>query len=175
MWRYLAPRLKTMQVLTKLDRPALARYCQVWSRWVKAEKFLLQFGETYPYKDDRGQVRLFMPWPQAAIAARLSQQLLKLEQEFGLTPSARTSLNTAACGVGGRGGYVGVHPARGWPGRAGVPATAQPLTRLQAFVAEGGVQPRSRFAEFAARGGIHPRKSLSESASCGGPEPQSRG
>jgi phage terminase small subunit len=33
-----------------------------------------------------------MPWPQVAIAKSLAQQLTRLAQEFGMTPSARARL-----------------------------------------------------------------------------------
>lgn len=83
-----------MKVLTKIDGNALARYCQLWSRWIRAEQFLQKYGDTYPLKDESGNVRCFMPWPQVAIANKLSQSLTRLEQEFGLTPSSRTRIQT---------------------------------------------------------------------------------
>ena len=36
-WGRIAPELATMGVLARIDRAALAAYCQAWSRWVKAE------------------------------------------------------------------------------------------------------------------------------------------
>ena len=44
----------------------------------------------YPLRSDDGKVKCFMQWPQVAIAHKLAQQLTRLEQEFGMTPSART-------------------------------------------------------------------------------------
>ncbi len=46
----------------------------------------------YPLKDEKGQVKYFQQWPQVAIANKLAQQLTRLEQEFGMTPSARARL-----------------------------------------------------------------------------------
>ena len=92
-WRYTVYWLDVMKVLSKVDRNSLTRYCQAYSRWKKAELFLQKHGEMYPLKDDKGQVRCFMPWPQVAIAHKLGQTLTRLEQEFGLTPSARTRIN----------------------------------------------------------------------------------
>lgn len=92
MWDHLVPRLAGMGVLSAIDGNALARYCQLWSRWRKAEAFLRKHGEVYPLKDEAGKVKYLQPFPQVSIAANLAQQLTKLEQEFGLTPSARTRI-----------------------------------------------------------------------------------
>ena len=91
-WKQVAPLLEAMGVLTRIDVNALARYCRLWSRWRKAEAFLDQHGEMYPLKHDNGQVKYMQPWPQVAIAGKLAQQLTRLEQEFGMTPAARTRI-----------------------------------------------------------------------------------
>ena len=91
-WDQVVPLLEGMGVLTRVDGNALARYCRLWSRWRKAESFIEEKGEMYPLRDDKGGVKCFMQWPQVAIAAKLAQQLTRLEQEFGMTPSARSRL-----------------------------------------------------------------------------------
>jgi len=95
MWDHLLPMLDGMGVLTRIDGNALARYCRLWSRWRKMEKFIEEKGEMYPLRGESGQVRCFQQWPQVAIAHRLALQLTKLEQEFGLTPSARARTQLA--------------------------------------------------------------------------------
>jgi P27 family predicted phage terminase small subunit len=97
LWRELVPLMMAMRILTEADRNALARYCQTWARWKAAEQFVQKFGETYPLKDEQGRVKCFMPWPQASMAQRLSIVLTRLEQEFGLTPSARTRIDLSKC------------------------------------------------------------------------------
>jgi P27 family predicted phage terminase small subunit len=92
MWDHLLPMLDGMGVLTRVDGNALARYCRLWSRWRKAEEFIDGKGEMYPLKDDKGSVKCFMQWPQVAIAHKLATQLTRLEQEFGMTPSARSRI-----------------------------------------------------------------------------------
>jgi len=92
VWRQLVPQLKAMHVLTRIDAHALARYCRLWGRWRKAEAFIDQHGEMYPIKDDAGKVKCLQQWPQVAIAGKLAQQLTRLEQEFGMTPSSRTRI-----------------------------------------------------------------------------------
>ena len=91
-WDHLLPMLEGMGVLTRIDGNALARYCRLWSRWRKAEAYLDKHGEMYPLKDDHGRIKCVQQWPQVAIANQLAQQLARLEQEFGMTPSARARL-----------------------------------------------------------------------------------
>lgn len=95
-WRRLIPLLASMNILKITDAEAIARYCHLWHRWRKAEEFLGANGECYPLRDEAGKVKCLMPYPQVAIANRLASQLLRLEQEFGLTPSARTRIYTNA-------------------------------------------------------------------------------
>lgn len=95
MWRQLVPQLQTMGVLTRVDSNALARYCRLWSRWRKAEDFIDRHGEMYTLRDEAGKPRYVQQFPQVSIAAKLAQQLTRLEQEFGMTPSARARMQCA--------------------------------------------------------------------------------
>ncbi|MBI5863377.1 MAG: phage terminase small subunit P27 family [Planctomycetes bacterium] len=92
-WAELVPQLEAMGVLTLVDQGAVARYCHLWARWRKAEEFIAQHGEMYPLKDDKGRTKCVQPWPQVATANKLALQLTRLEQEFGLTPAARTRIH----------------------------------------------------------------------------------
>ena len=62
-------------------------------RWRAAEDFLQQQGDTYLLKDANGRVTGVKAYPQVRIAAQLAEQLLRLEQHFGLTPAARARLS----------------------------------------------------------------------------------
>ncbi len=84
--------LDRMGVLTKVDCNALARYCVLWSRWRKAEEFIRDRGDSYLVKDEAGGLKAIKPYPQVRMANQLSEQLLRLEQQFGMTPSARTRI-----------------------------------------------------------------------------------
>jgi P27 family predicted phage terminase small subunit len=95
-WKHLVPMLGHMGVLTRIDRNALTRYCQFWARWKKAELFIQTHGDTYPLKDDAGKIKCLQQFPQVAIAHRLGLVLTRLEQEFGMTPSARTRIQVAS-------------------------------------------------------------------------------
>ena len=94
-WQQLLPQLQQMGVLSRIDANALARYCQFFARWKKAEQFLAKHGDVYPIKDEQGKVRCLQQVPQVAIAHKLGALLTRLEQEFGMTPSSRTRIQTA--------------------------------------------------------------------------------
>jgi len=91
-WAEIVPILKQMGVLTKIDRNALTRYCQTWSRWKKAELFIQKNGEVYTLKDDAGKIKIIQQFPQVSIANKAGQALTKLEAEFGMTPSSRSRI-----------------------------------------------------------------------------------
>lgn len=92
-WREIVPQLHDMQVLSLIDRQALANYCQVWSRWRKAEEFLQKHGDALPIKDESGNLKYLAQFPQVAIARNLLTILNRYQAEFGLTPSARTRIS----------------------------------------------------------------------------------
>jgi len=92
VWRQLAKQLSALGVLTKVDGNALARYCRLFVRWKQCDAFVRKYGESYPtgYKD--GKPTSFQQFPEVGIINKLGPQLLRLEQEFGLTPAARTRI-----------------------------------------------------------------------------------
>lgn len=94
----LAAQLAEMGIVGAVDGNALARYCVLWLRWRRAEEFLAVHGDTYvvrgrPAADGKPGVPVgFKTYPQAQHALVLAHELLRLEREFGLTPSARARL-----------------------------------------------------------------------------------
>ena len=99
-WRYLVPILHAQQLLTKLDRPVLVRYCRLWSRWLTCEQHLQKYGDTYPRKDPAtGKVAGFREWPQVDIASSLARQLGALERELGFSPLARRRMRLVLGGA----------------------------------------------------------------------------
>ena len=87
-WKRIVPELKKLGLLTKIDRAALAGYCQSWGRWVNAEKKIQKIGEVvkspsgYPIQN---------PW--LSIANKALKQCESFIKEFGLSPSARTRIS----------------------------------------------------------------------------------
>ena len=93
VWRHTVPLLRNMGVLARADRDALAAYCQIYARWREAEEFLQQHGSVYPLKDEKGQLKFMAQFPQVSIAKSLLQIVRAYQQEFGMTPSARTRVS----------------------------------------------------------------------------------
>lgn len=91
-WKHIVPKLADMGLLAAIDGDALVNYCQTWSRWKQAEQFIAQHGPVYPIKDDKGNVKYLQQVPQVSIAKGLVQVLSRYQQEFGMTPSARTRI-----------------------------------------------------------------------------------
>jgi hypothetical protein len=55
--------------------------------------FVLKHGDTNPFKDESGRIKGLMPFPQVATAHKPAAHPTRLEQEFVMTPSARTRIN----------------------------------------------------------------------------------
>lgn len=91
-WKRIVPQLEAMGVLGRIDRNALARYCELWARWRECAEFVQKHGETYPMKSKDGRVIGLASFPQAKAMQSLSETLRKLEAEFGMTPAGRARL-----------------------------------------------------------------------------------
>lgn len=93
MWRVVAEQLDAMGVLATIDGNALARYCEMMCRFVRLSEYIEANGETYEVerfdKDGNCVSSTVQMRPEVAIAGNLDAALLKLEKEFGMTPSAR--------------------------------------------------------------------------------------
>lgn len=94
VWRTILPLLEGLKVLTKADGFALVRYCYMTVAWQRCQEFLDKHGDAYPILDRAGKPRGFMSFPQARRELELADRLLRIEQQFGLTPSARARLQT---------------------------------------------------------------------------------
>jgi P27 family predicted phage terminase small subunit len=91
-WAELLPIVQAMRVMTDADVEALARYCDTYDWWLAVRAKLRAEGDTYPILNDGGEVKYIAQRPEVSIAHKLATQLRQLEQDFGLNPSARTSL-----------------------------------------------------------------------------------
>ncbi len=87
-WKRITLELSVLGVLARIDRAALAAYCQVWARWAKAEDKLNQDGEvTLTEKGNEIQN------PYLAIANKCLKQMREYLIEFGMTPSSRSRIS----------------------------------------------------------------------------------
>ena len=91
-WGQLVPLLDDMGVLFRVDEKALARYCELWARWLEASQWIQANGEVWEKKDEEGNLTYAQQYPQVGIVNKLGEQLARLESQFGMTPSARAGL-----------------------------------------------------------------------------------
>lgn len=90
-WNRTGSLLLNSGLLTELDVGALAVYCAAYSRWVDAEERIRLHGPIveapgtgYPSQS-----------PYLQIANTAMAQMLKIQAEFGMTPSSRTRVRPA--------------------------------------------------------------------------------
>lgn len=86
-WRRIMPILINLGIMTKIDRAALAAYCQSYGRWVEAEKKADEKGPVI--KSPTGDIRTN---PYLVVANRAMDNMRKFLVEFGMTPSSRSRI-----------------------------------------------------------------------------------
>ena len=84
-WRRVAQELYDAGLLSRVDRAALAAYCQAWSTWVEAVKRLRVEGQVIV--SDKGYV---YQHPLVAIRDKAVEQMRRFMTEYGMTPSSRS-------------------------------------------------------------------------------------
>jgi len=84
-WRRVSKELYEAGLLTRVDRAALAAYCQAWSTWVESVKQLREEGQVLI--SDKGYV---YQHPLVAIRDKAVEQMRRFMVEFGMTPSSRS-------------------------------------------------------------------------------------
>jgi P27 family predicted phage terminase small subunit len=94
-WKRLASQLTLLQILTELDRAALAGYCQAYGRWVEAENKLRE--TPMLIKLPSGYVQQ-NPW--LTIANKQLELMHKYLTEFGLSPVARSRVSLSVLPFG---------------------------------------------------------------------------
>jgi P27 family predicted phage terminase small subunit len=89
-WKRLVPELLALGLLTKIDRAALAAYCQCWARWVEAEEKLKVEGLTIKTPSGFEQPSAWLTIANKALAL-----LRAYAAEFGLSPATRARVSAA--------------------------------------------------------------------------------
>ncbi len=91
-WDIVAPELERLGLLTRVDGPSLAAYCQFYGEYVTAQKFLKENGQTYIMRDKDGAVKTIAAFPNVSISQNAARQMRALANDLGFTPAARTKL-----------------------------------------------------------------------------------
>lgn len=97
-WRRVTPLLLELNLLTKIDRSAIERYCRLYGRWQQVERALssdqsrlLDAGQdptgSLMYQTETGYQRESM---LSRLARELAHQVEQAEACFGMNPSARS-------------------------------------------------------------------------------------
>ncbi|NIM21844.1 MAG: phage terminase small subunit P27 family [Candidatus Latescibacteria bacterium] len=96
VWRILSKKLLAAGLLTEIDTDLLTRYCVFFIRYQKARDHLLELDRLgLPYYDEceskyGGPTRRLHP--EVKLEKDYHEILYRIEQQFGMSPSARTSL-----------------------------------------------------------------------------------
>lgn len=88
-WRRMVKEMRPLNLLTHLDRAALAIYCDQWERWVKATEELQKYGPVLKMG------MMLVTSPYITIADKAMNQIRAFGTEFGFTPSSRTRLHVS--------------------------------------------------------------------------------
>lgn len=104
-WKEIAPKLEANGLLTEIDLNMLVRYCRYAVKFDVAQKFIDEHGfefTTYqaqtPEQVANGEpkvIRYVGQYPAVNTWLNLGDKLLRIEQQFGMSPSARASINVA--------------------------------------------------------------------------------
>lgn len=103
IWRSVAEYLHRLNLLTEIDTLSLLVFCDVVEKWRKAKRFLDESGSTYEifHEQTPEEVAAKVPkklkycaqYPQVSIYNQLTKDIIRIGNQFGLTPAARASLN----------------------------------------------------------------------------------
>ena len=97
-WKRITRELEPLGLISQIDRAMLALYCQAYGRWVFAENKIRalekkQAGSGYTQNSPNGYAQM-SHW--LVIAKQAMEQVHKYAGEFGMSPSARTSVVASA-------------------------------------------------------------------------------
>ncbi len=96
-WGRVSEELYRIGLLSGIDRAPLAAYCQSYARWVQAERAIAKMAETDSVtagllvKTKNGNA---IQNPLVGTANKAAADMVKYATEFGMTPSARSRLET---------------------------------------------------------------------------------
>jgi P27 family predicted phage terminase small subunit len=89
-WRYYAPRLAKLRVLTEVDRECLAIYCTAAARRERAEIEILKTGAVVKTPAGFAAVN---PWLN--VSNKAAEIMLRYGQELGMSPASRTRIKVS--------------------------------------------------------------------------------
>lgn len=91
-WNQVLPGLIATGVVTNADVETLARYCTMYEAWLQCLRQIRRAGDWFAVYDKSGKMVNAKSTPSALMLVKLAAGLLRIEQEFGMTPSARGNI-----------------------------------------------------------------------------------
>jgi P27 family predicted phage terminase small subunit len=93
VWNEVAPLLSRMGVFTQADRRLLTRYCLLQEQFAHVVKHVRENGMTQLTQTGYSQLTA-----EGALFKGLPSELLRIEQQFGMTPAARSTMKVSNAG-----------------------------------------------------------------------------
>lgn len=90
-WARITTELHALKIISRIDRAALAAYCQAWEDYVKACKQVEKEGAVI-ISDKGGAYQ--NPW--VSIKNSSMDRMVRISSEFGMTPSSRARVKVEA-------------------------------------------------------------------------------
>ena len=94
-WQRVAPELERAGLLSKIDRMALAAYCDACARWVQARRLIREEAARNPTYEGliiQGAHGGWVQNPALVVANKAMSDVIRYCAEFGMTPSARSRI-----------------------------------------------------------------------------------
>lgn len=96
-WRETVPVLRGMGVWSQADRAAWVRYCILFETFVRNKRLVDEKGDVMRITTGNGSVYLQVsPYSTQMFAA--AKEMLRIEQQFGLTPASRSQVRLSPKG-----------------------------------------------------------------------------
>ena len=92
-WNSIFEVLEPVGILTAADVDTLGRYCVYFEEFRKCVDAVRKNGNTYTTHNGNGTVKAMHATPEAKHLQALGPLMLRIESEFGMTPSSRASID----------------------------------------------------------------------------------
>lgn len=89
-WNRLVPELVALGLMTRLDRAALAAYCQAYAIYLDAIQAVQKYGQLVKSPNEYPMMS-----PYLTIANRQAEIMIRIASEFGFTPASRSRISAA--------------------------------------------------------------------------------
>jgi P27 family predicted phage terminase small subunit len=94
-WHEVVKKLEDMSLMTNADVDTIARYCVMFERYQKYLDQVRRGLDVLVMREESGRVRYMQITPAATMLAKLDEQMLRVEREFGFTPASRSEINAS--------------------------------------------------------------------------------